>query len=161
MKERVYNSLTYGRISEQKVFELIADSIESNPPDTFKIYIGTDSQQYSSTNVSNVIVLYRKGKGAIFFWLNGVEKKFHTLRDRMYHEATQSIQTGERLVKYLYNKDLDFKITIDIDIGENGPTSAFISEITGYVAAYGFDYRIKPDSLAASTVADRFTKRRR
>jgi predicted RNase H-related nuclease YkuK (DUF458 family) len=42
-----------------------------------------------------------------------------------------------------------------VDIGENGETKSMINEVMGMVRAHNFESRIKPDSYAASKVADR------
>ena len=43
-----------------------------------------------------------------------------------------------------------------MDVGMNGPTKDLIREISGFVRAYGFIVCIKPESYAASSVADRY-----
>jgi predicted RNase H-related nuclease YkuK (DUF458 family) len=45
-----------------------------------------------------------------------------------------------------------------MDIGEHGPTSKYIQELEGWVRATGYDYEIKPNSYAASTIADKYSK---
>lgn len=50
------------------------------------------------------------------------------------------------------------KITIHSDIGVNGPTNKLINEIVGWITASGFDCEIKPQSFAASSVANKLSK---
>jgi len=159
MEERMYLSMTYGQITEKEVFDVIAERIRENPEGTYRLFVGTDSQVYQvETKVVPVIVMHKVGNGGIYFANVNRVPKFHTLRDRMYYEASQSIELGKRLMEFLFEQELDFKITIDIDIGKNGKTSELISELVGYAVAEGFEVRIKPDSVAASTVADRLSK---
>ena len=47
---------------------------------------------------------------------------------------------------------------IHMDIGKEGPTRDFIQELTGWITALGYDFEIKPDSYAASHIADRYSK---
>jgi predicted RNase H-related nuclease YkuK (DUF458 family) len=46
---------------------------------------------------------------------------------------------------------------IHADIGENGKTKDMIKEVVGLIRSNGFEAKIKPESFAASVVADRFT----
>lgn len=154
--ERTYKSLTYGVMTEEQVFKNVLQTLQKS--NNYEVYVGTDSQVYDETKVALVIVLYNKGQGGRFFWSVDYEKIFHTLRERMYHEAEQSIETAKRLMKYLFDNDLEFNIVIDVDLGRKGKTADLVNEITGYVVAEGFEVRYKPYSVAASTIADKFSK---
>ena len=46
---------------------------------------------------------------------------------------------------------------IHADVGENGVTRDMVKEVTGLIRGNGFLPKIKPESFAASTVADRFS----
>ncbi|MDP2598474.1 MAG: ribonuclease H-like YkuK family protein, partial [Candidatus Liptonbacteria bacterium] len=48
-----------------------------------------------------------------------------------------------------------FDFEIHIDVGENGPTKAMIQEVVGMVRANNFEAKTKPESYAASNIADR------
>ena len=45
---------------------------------------------------------------------------------------------------------------IHADVGKNGATKDMIKEVTGLILGNGFTPMIKPESFAASSVADRF-----
>jgi hypothetical protein len=47
------------------------------------------------------------------------------------------------------------ELEIHVDIGQKGPTKEMIREIVGMVRGNGFFVKIKPESFAASTLADR------
>jgi uncharacterized protein len=159
MEDRVFISKTYGVFNQQDCFNFIGDRIRNAPDDTYRLYVGTDSQVHQGeTKVVPVIVMHKVGNGGISFAHITTVPKFKTLRDRMYYEASQSIELGKELMEYLFENDLDFRITIDIDIGKKGKTSELIAELAGYAISEGFEVRIKPDSMAASTVADRLSK---
>ena len=51
---------------------------------------------------------------------------------------------------------VDFQV--HMDIGTKGATAEFISELEGWVTAYSFKYKIKPESYASSTIADKLSK---
>ena len=46
---------------------------------------------------------------------------------------------------------------IHADVGEKGRTKDMIREVVGMIKSNGFEAKIKPESFAASVVADRFT----
>ena len=46
---------------------------------------------------------------------------------------------------------------IHADIGVSGPTKDMIKEVVGLIKSNGFQAKIKPESFAASIVADRFS----
>ena len=54
------------------------------------------------------------------------------------------------------SQELNYDFQIHIDVGQNGPTREMIKEVIGMVRGNGFRAKIKPDSYAASHVADRY-----
>jgi|SRR5581483_11002440 len=46
---------------------------------------------------------------------------------------------------------------IHADVGEHGKTKEMVKEVVGFIKSNGFEPRIKPQSFAASVVADRYT----
>ena len=51
--------------------------------------------------------------------------------------------------------DLAWDFEIHADVGEHGATSVLIQEVVGMIRASNFEARTKPESYAASKVADR------
>ena len=48
-------------------------------------------------------------------------------------------------------------VYIHADVGEKGVTRDMIREVTGLIRGNGFEPKIKPESFAASNVADRYS----
>lgn len=156
----LYNSITYGRMPEEEVFKTIIESIVGHE-DEFEVYVGTDSQVHYDTKVASVIVLYEIGKGGKFFYRIFHTKKYskNEIADRMYYEADQSIELSRRFTNFLKEWKIDFSnLTIHVDLGRKGKTKNFIDGIVGWITAEGFNVEIKPGSIAASVVADRYSK---
>ena len=64
----------------------------------------------------------------------------------------------EKEIKKLNNPSLKYQLRyIHADVGENGKTRDMIKEVTGLIKGNGFEPKIKPESFAASSVADRFS----
>ena len=158
--DRIYNSITHGRLTEQEVFEQIKYDILSNPHEEFQIIVGTDSQTYGRMRVAPVIALYKVGKGGK--WFHRLEERTRTydIREKLYYETQQSLDLAKKLTEFLYNSDMDFNIIVDVDMGKNpkGKTYELIREIVGWVTAEGFECRYKPNAGVASTIADRISK---
>jgi hypothetical protein len=124
----------------------------------YRVTIGTDSQLLASKNADfvNAIVVHRIGNGGRYFYRCFELGKFHTLRDRMIREAMISLEVAQGVLTELKKFPLpEFEFEIHADIGMNGPTKAVIQEIVGMIRANNFAVRIKPDSYAATNVADR------
>ncbi|NLV77640.1 MAG: hypothetical protein GX023_11860, partial [Tissierellia bacterium] len=58
----------------------------------------------------------------------------------------------------LEKEGIDFGISIHVDAGKNGQSSKLIPEIVGWIKACGFGCETKPNSYAASSIADKYTK---
>jgi len=130
------------------------------PERAYTIIIGTDSMIYDKRHADFVtaVVVHRVGNGGTYFWRRVDFHHYYTLRDRMLQEVLTSLQTAQELLLILRAMDLPhFDFEIHVDIGENGETRSMIQEVTGMVRAYNFAVKTKPESYAASKVADRHT----
>jgi len=58
-------------------------------------------------------------------------------------------------LKILTSKKLNFRFELHLDLGTMGKSSSSVKEIINLVRSYGFDVKIKPESYAASKIADR------
>ena len=67
----------------------------------------------------------------------------------------------EEFEKEEYNElFLNVPISIHVDAGnsDKGKTKPLIPELVGWVKACGYDYEVKPNSFAASSIADKISK---
>ncbi|MBI4426151.1 MAG: ribonuclease H-like YkuK family protein [Candidatus Kerfeldbacteria bacterium] len=160
MPRDTFHSPTYGQLAESAVIGKIRHFIDSKREREYRLIIGTDSLPSNGTGsyLVTAIVLHRVGNGGIYFWQRNMRRGLHSLRDRMYAEALASISMAQRLEKQAALRELiRTNLEIHVDIGEDGPTREMIHEIVGMIAGYGYSAKIKPDSYAASKVADRHT----
>lgn len=156
----MFQSPTYGALDLHEVRTRIIDFLARDASAAYQIVVGTDSQPHNGSGVDFVtaIVVHRKGRGGMYFWKRVVNKKTYALRQRMYEEATMSLVTAEEVVALLHQDGITkYDIEIHVDIGTFGPTREMISEIIGMIRGNGFAVKMKPESYAASTVADRYT----
>jgi hypothetical protein len=146
------------RLSASEVVEEIVSYMKMEPRRRYKVTIGTDSEVGSDKYADFVtaIVVHRIGNGGRYFWRRFELGKFHTLRDRMIREALISLDVAKEVLSELKSSPLpEFDFEIHADIGPNGPTNAVIPEIVGMIRANNFEIKTKPESYAASNVADR------
>lgn len=168
-----FNSPTRGKVSFAEVIYDLADFMESNPKEKYRLIIGTDSKTNNlednhKVNLITAIVIHRRGRGGRYFWRRETKNNIHTLRQKIYEETNLSLAMAQKLLN-AFNKYLEtekkgqlhvqpkYELEIHVDIGQEGPTREMIKEIVGMVNGFGFSARTKPESYAASKVADKHT----
>ncbi len=164
MDNGYFQSPTYGRLTLQQVRHRIRSFMERDPNDKYSIVIGSDSQPKEGEAIDFItaVVIHRQGKGGIYFWKRSVSKKNgykHTaLRERIYEEATLSLSTANEFLEAVKQDGITkYDVEIHVDIGKFGETRDMIAEVVGMIRGSGFMVKTKPDSYAATKVADRHT----
>jgi len=146
----------------EDILDIIIDFVNLDPKYQYKLSIGTDSMTYRSTQFVLAIVLHKVGNGGIYFYKKFTQPPVKDLRTKLYTETQLSINTTDLIVSMLLDKDEHIleklNLSIHLDIGTSGPSKDLIRELEGWVAAMGYDYAIKPDSYAASTIANIYSK---
>ncbi len=156
----MFQSPTHGELELLDIRTHILQFLAADTGSVYQIVVGTDSQPHNGSGVDFVtaIVVHRKGHGGIYFWKRIVNKKSYVLRQRMYEEATMSLMTAEEVVALLHQDGVTkYDVEIHVDIGKFGKTREMITEIIGMIRGNGFSVKMKPESYAASKVADRYT----
>ncbi|MFZ5354249.1 MAG: ribonuclease H-like YkuK family protein [Bacillota bacterium] len=151
-------SPTYGEVSFEKMSQIIKCFISEEKDKQYRITIGTDSQNHDLTKVVIVAAVWKVGYGGIFFYDIRYIKKITNIRQKIFYETSLSLEMAKKLSDTFVSEYVDFDIDIHVDAGENGPSSKIISEIVGWVKACGFKCHTKPESYAASCIANRFSK---
>jgi predicted RNase H-related nuclease YkuK (DUF458 family) len=141
------------------MFRDILAYINEHPDDTYKMIVGTDSQERRDVYYVTAVVILREGKGGRFYYTKERQKGKISMKQRIFLETARSLEVASRLAgKFMAVGKTDFNIEIHLDVGQQGKTKEIIREVVGMVTGSGFDARIKPDSYGASKVADKFTK---
>ena len=158
----IFRSPTKGRMKLIKVVKEISDFICQDSESKYRLIVGTDSNGDKRADFVTAVIVYRVGRGGRYFWkkTNG-HKIYHTIRDRIYEEVSLSLQVAQDMLKQLEsslgNSGLpDYDFQIHIDVGQEGSTRDMIKEVVGMVRGNGFKAKIKPESYAASNVADKY-----
>ncbi len=133
----------------------------------YEITVGTDSQNSKETKMVEVIAIHRKGRGGIYFYNIEYLPLISNLKQKINTETSRSLETANSLMdaielplfeKGYFIEDLNVSFQIHCDIGKVGKTSELIKEIISWVTGQGYICLIKPNSYAASDIADRYSK---
>lgn len=154
----------------EQVYNHILDFIVQSPYAEYRLSIGTDSQVSKQTNFVTAIHLHRIGRGAIGFVTRHVmARPIHSLREKIFYETSKTMEvasffTPEKLdgiLEVLLSPSStygDIHFEFHLDIGVKGATRDLISEMVAMASATPFEPKIKPESYAASSYANRYTK---
>ena len=156
----MFQSPTHGPLELAQIRDKILAFLSAEPEKKYQLVVGTDSQPHNGSGVDFVtaVVVHRIGTGGIYFWKRIVNKKTYVLRARMYEEATMSLEMAETVLALLHRDGITkYDVEIHVDIGKFGDTRDMISEIVGMIRGSGYAVKTKPESYAASKVADRYT----
>lgn len=165
-------SPTYGTCENiEAVVDKIIERISTNEEAEWIVAIGSDSQNNGvRTKFCNAILVLEKGNGGTYFYSVHSTPIEQVIQRRMLKEAEMSIDIGKDIIEALESrllseelieKDFNIKFEIHCDLGNDGKSKDSIKAAIGWISAeFGglVSAKIKPDSPAASTVADKYTK---
>ncbi|SKC49138.1 ribonuclease H-like YkuK family protein [Maledivibacter halophilus] len=175
LNKMLFSNSTKHNMTFDEVFNNILNFIGKEPTAFYKLAIGTDSHVKSFTRFISAIHVHRIGLDGIGKGAWGcikeytVPRRINSLREKISIETslTQELlflfdykyisQILDILIPYA-EKGADFTLEAHLDIGAKGATREFISEMMGRFTGMGIEAKIKPDSYAASSYADRYTK---
>lgn len=148
---------------ENKKFDL--DEIRSFIRETSMqtaIYVGCDSKKFIRKGVRMiayvvvVVVHYEGNKGAKIFKQISVDRDHGQLRNRLMNEVYNAANVAYEIADAV--GDRPFEVHLDINPNPDHKSSIVVKEATGYVMGMvGFAPKLKPESIASSTAADRYT----
>ncbi len=166
-----FYNITKSSMTFDDVYDAISNFIQKDPTGSYCLAIGTDSHVHPrETLFTTAIHIHRKGKGA---WgclrQYRVPRRITSLHEKISIETTLSQQIAamftekhieqlEEIILPNIDKGADFTYEIHLDIGSKGLTKDLIHEMTGRISAMGMEAKIKPESYAASSYANRYTK---
>lgn len=163
----MFRSASGQEMTMDEIINKIARYIASDPEASYEFTVGTDSQNHDRTKMVEVIAVHRKGRGGIYFYNVEYVRRINSLKQKINEETARSLNIAngliDRLELRLYEDNidltaLDVSFQIHCDIGPCGKTSMLIQEIVGWVTSCGYICLIKPDSYAASGIADKHSK---
>ena len=154
MKWRTFSGVTI----TQPIVEAVEKAIvrEQAKGYRLKVCIGTDSQvRGKNIDFATVIVFLREGHGGFMFVNNQTIKQKMSLKERMLHEVSKSIEIAYMLCNLLDEYEVDLEVHADINTNPQFKSNPALSEAMGYILSMGFRFRAKPDAFASSSCADK------
>lgn len=158
-------SPTYGKVTMEQIARILQEKTGDESRE-YNVMIGSDSQNFDKTKVVVVIALHTVGAGGIFFYDITRVRRIDNISQKLLYETQLSLECARKLIDALdelaiagefdYEKRLNF--CIHVDAGENGPSRQVIPEIVGWIRACGYNVVVKPESVAASSIANKYSK---
>lgn len=166
-EELILKSPTFGHVNVEEMISHIIDYIKVDKLADYEIAIGTDSQNFDKTKIVLSVVARRVGKGGIFFYNVKYIDLIRNVKEKLNLETYMSLELANKFMEILDKKkesgefnyeNYNINFQVHVDAGYNGPTSALIPALTAWVRAYGYDVSVKPESFAASSIANKYSK---
>lgn len=164
----IWKSETYGDIDIKNIPEKLLEFYNTTKIyDThFQIVIGTDSQNFHDTKMVSVIAVYKEQHGGIFFYNIDRMDRITNVKQKLNTETSKSLEIA-MIIAEILESDIKYTdmlkntmLTIHVDAGwsDKGKTKELIPSLVGWIKACGFEAKCKPDSFAASSIADKISK---
>ncbi|MGM9986688.1 MAG: ribonuclease H-like YkuK family protein [Bacillaceae bacterium] len=163
-----FYNLSMKKMTIEDVYNALYRFVLQDPTSMYRFSIGTDSQVYrKSTKFITAVHLHRIGKGAWGCLCEHVQpRKIHSLREKILLETLYSreiamIFNDEKLRpinQLLVALNGNLLTEFHLDVGKGGLTRELIQEVTEIVHQTGMKPIIKPESYAAFSYANRYTK---
>lgn len=158
-----FNNPTCGKLEGNELIDELSSYVKKDLQQSYLLTVGTDSRHVEQrSSIVSVIAVQRVGHGGRYFWRRYYRKKFRDLRQRIYFEASQSLQLASQLNELLENSldrlpsAFDYNLEVHVDIGRAGRTGDMMNEIVGMIRGSGYTVRTKPEAYCAAVVADRY-----
>lgn len=157
MLPKYFTSPTHGQMSWESALAKMAWFMSLDTAASYDVIIGTDSEAVNGeSDFVSALIVHKKGRGGVYFWGRQKISHLHSMKQRIWQEATISLNLAQNLVDDFAKIGLfDLNLEIHVDIGPHGKTRELISDIVGMIRANGFKVATKPSSWGASHVADR------
>lgn len=157
-----------GSLILEDVIKEIFGYMQEDSEKQYEVVVGCDSPSSDKPFFPIAIVVLRTGFGGRFFlkkmqYPDSFLKRFANInwKNRILQEVYLSCELALSLREVLEKENklgLKYQFEyIHADVGEHGKTKEMIKEVVGLIKSNGFEAKIKPQSFAASVIADRYT----
>jgi len=143
-------------LSGKPITDLIVAVGELVRGDREVIHVGSDSQNYGqATHYVTVVAVVDPGAGGRVLYRKSSVARVHSLAHKLFREAELSLEAALTL-----SRSFAHDIVVHVDANEDlrHLSSQYVRSLAGMVLGHGFQVRVKPDSWAATHVADSLVK---
>ena len=155
--------MKWRKLNGQAITEPIIESVEKailrekNDGHQLKVCIGTDSEVHGKhVEFATVILFLRAGKGGFMFISNSTEIQKMSLKERMISEVAKSVEVAYSLCHLFDRYNVALEVHADINSDPNFKSNVALREAMGYILGMGFQFKSKPNAVAATNCADKF-----
>lgn len=143
-------------LSGKPIPDLVASVRDLLRTDREVIHVGTDSQHCGqATNYVTVVAVVDPGQGGRVFYKRKQVARQQSLAHKLFLEAELSLDAAMILSHYVAH---DIIVHVDANEDLRHVSSQYVRALAGMVLGHGFQVRVKPDSWAATHVADSLAK---
>jgi predicted RNase H-related nuclease YkuK (DUF458 family) len=125
-----------------------------------KVFIGADSMYYTGKcRFAAVIALHDNNQNIAKYYyqkLNQNSNLYKDIKVKILEEVNLAIQSAE-FVLSIY-PDANIELHVDISKHKSAYSSKLYKTVKNWVKSLGYDFKIKPESWASSSIADWHTK---
>lgn len=129
---------------------------ELNAGYTIRVCIGTDSQVHGNMiEFASVVVFLREKQGGFMFIKK--ERQFGkiSLKERMMHEVTMSIETAYQLADLFRKYRIPLEVHCDINSSPSHKSHQALQDAMGYITGMGYTFKAKPFAFASTSCANK------
>ncbi len=143
-------------LSGRPIPDLIAAVQELLRGDQEVIHVGSDSQHYGkATHYVTVVAVVVPGHGGRVLYQRTLVPRSQSLAHKLFLEAELSLDAALALSRFFAH---DIVVHVDANEDLRHKSSQYVRSLAGMVLGHGFQVRVKPDSWAATHVADSLVK---
>jgi len=138
----------------------ITQKIKSHNSRKGQVIVGTDShvRKNQCTFTTTIVLLGAENqKGGLYFYKKEKYDGHNRIINRILKEVEKSVNLAVKITELCPTTNMEIHIDVSPE-GQGEKTSSMARMLMGYARGSGFKCKIKPDSFAASTVADKHTK---
>lgn len=143
-------------LSGRPIPDLIAEVAVLLRGDREEIHVGSDSQHYGqATHYVTVVAVVDPGAGGRVLYRRSSIPRTQSLGHKLFREAELSLEAALELSRCFAH---DIFVHVDVNEDQKHRSSQYVRSLAGMVLGHGFQVRVKPDSWAATHVADSLVK---
>jgi predicted RNase H-related nuclease YkuK (DUF458 family) len=121
-----------------------------------RVCIGTDSQVHGNViEYASVVVFLREKQGGFMFLKKERYSGRISLKERMMHEVTMSIETAYQLADLFGKYRIPLEVHCDINSSPSHKSHQALQDAMGYITGMGYTFKAKPFAFASTSCANK------
>ncbi|MEY2925234.1 MAG: hypothetical protein RLZZ337_1784 [Bacteroidota bacterium] len=143
-----------GELLENDILTEVEYALNREKDSRMKVCIGSDSQVKGGvTEFATAIVFLREGRGGFVFVNKYVSERNFSLKERMLHEVSDSINFAYQICPILDKYAVELEVHADINTDPSFKSNVALKEAMGYILGMGYTFKAKPEAFASTYCA--------